>query len=182
MKKFSAVALALVFGGVACNEIPTSPAGIAAPQTASNYSSFRPPPPLDGYVDVTSTAFEFSFYATYFMNGPENNGWISFSSTQPTGVSLSSPSARITIHNGTISGAGTLSFQSAGETFVIDLSSGLSKGNFSTACSGGVIDVTLDTRGGGSCATFEVTATSGQRSIQAFATFFPSLRVITSGQ
>jgi hypothetical protein len=183
MKKLSAVLLAALIGGVACKDLssPQASPAIAPPQSGSNALSFRPPPPLASEMDGTVASTSFQIGITYFMNGPENNGWISFNKTQLPGISLSSPSARITIHQGTLSGTGTLTIYGN----VVDLATGLGTGNFSTACSAGATEVgtvTTGDFGGGDrqgCGSFTFTTTKGET---GFAVISPGFRVVTSGQ
>ncbi len=116
---------------VACSEAPTSPSGVITAKSVANAAAFRPPPPLETIGESSEYS---SFNATYFLNGPENNGWISFSSQQPAGTSLSTPSARISFHNGTLSGKGVLTLTGAGGSIVIDLKTGVAGASLFGSC------------------------------------------------
>jgi len=184
MKKISAVVLVALFGAAACKDVsaPQGSAALAPPQAGSNDISFRPPPPLDGVIDASIGAFTYTVGVTYFMNGPQNNGWISFNKTQIASVSLSSPSARISIHQGVLSGKGTLTLGAN----VVDLATGLGKGDFHTACSVGGISsgfttVATGDFGGGDnagCGSFTFTTTNG---VSGFATINPRFRIVDGG-
>lgn len=164
MKKNSALLLSGLLLAMACKDTPSGPQAsslLSAPQNGSNALSFQPPPPLEGYFGGSSASTSFTVGVTYFMNGPENNGWISFAKNQPAGVSLSSPSARITIRNRVASGKGLLTIAGVG---VIDLASGiLEGGDFRGSCSAteGFVG-TADVIGGGSCGSFSFTTTLGK--------------------
>ncbi len=154
MKKFSSIILASLAFSIGCKDASAPGTTLSAPTSARN-GSYRPPPPLDAYMDASMDAATFSVSVTYFMNPPGTHGWISFSKTQPEGVSVSSPSARITITDGALSGKGSLTFVSNGQTYLLDLATGLGKGTFSgtQGCSA-------------SCGTFDFTATSSERSVR----------------
>ncbi len=144
MKNLSLLAAAGLVA-IGCSENPSAPNGesaVLSTQNVASLSAFRPPPPMETIGEVSS-AFS-AFNATYFLNGPENNGWISFGKTQPAGTTLSSPSARISFHKSTISGTGILTLRGTGGVLTVDLSTGLSGANFFGSC-------------GASCGSFQMT-------------------------
>jgi len=72
-------------------------------------------------------------HVTYFMNKTENNGWVMFNSSD--GV-VASPNAKISIHQGTVSGKGTVQLIVPGSVLSIDLSKNVSgKSTFNGDCS-----------------------------------------------
>ncbi|MBA3657147.1 MAG: hypothetical protein H0W69_07335 [Gemmatimonadaceae bacterium] len=144
---------------MACSEAPTVPSDVLMAKRTADAAAFRPPPPID-FVGETSAEYS-AFTGTYFLNGPGTNGWISFSKQQPAGTSLSSPSARITFHDGTLSGKGTLTLTGSGGILVVDLSTGLSGANLFGSCTStcGSLDLTgTQYRGGESFGTRTVKA------------------------
>jgi hypothetical protein len=138
MKNFSLLSLVALVA-IGCSEAPSGPgtdAAILSTQRTANASAFRPPPPAlyDGVVSSEFGVYS-GFTGSYFLNGPGSNGWISFDKQQPTGTSLSSPSARITFKDGELSGQGVLTLTgSTGNKLVIDLKTGITGGLFSGSC------------------------------------------------
>ncbi|MBA3646596.1 MAG: hypothetical protein H0W63_10520 [Gemmatimonadaceae bacterium] len=159
MKKISSIFLASLAFSIGCKDAsaPGSSSSLAAPTSARNESSYRPPPPIDAYMDATVDATTYNVSVTYFMNPPGNNGWISFSKNQPAGVSISSPSARITITDGALSGRGSLTFGSGANTYLLNLATGLGKGTFEFSGTKGC---------SATCGGFTFTATSSGRDVE----------------
>ncbi len=157
MKNMRFLSLAALVA-MACSESPTVPSDVITAKRTADAAAFRPPPPL---AFEGSSAEYSSFTGTYFLNGPENNGWISFSKQQPAGTSLSSPSARISFHNGTLSGQGTLTLTGLSGIFVVNLKTGLSGANLFGECTStcGSLDLTGTQYRGGQSYTTTVTAT-----------------------
>ncbi len=150
MKPIFAFVLPSIGLGLACSEGSTGPqssASLAPPGAAVNALSYQPPPPFATSVDGSASSTLFSVSVTYFMNPPGNNGWISFAKEQPANVTLSSPSARISIRDGVASGKGSITIVGTTETLVINLENGITGGTFRTSCAG-------------SCGSFTFNATS----------------------
>ncbi len=140
--------LAIVaIAALACSESPVGTEGFVAVGTTADEvaGGYRPPPPIETVGEASVESEYFQIYSTYFLNPPGNNGWISFSKNQPEGVVLSSPSARITFQNQTLSGKGTLTLIGATATYVVDLATGLDGANLFGTC-------------GASCGSFGFTA------------------------
>ncbi len=93
-----------------CSEAPSAPNAVVTHSNANLLANF-PPPPMAILASVSSEYTSFS--ATYFLNPPGNNGWISFSQQQPAGTTITS-SARITYRNGITTGTGTVTLSKIG--------------------------------------------------------------------
>jgi len=124
------VALVLV---AACQELSTTPVstddlavspGITCCETAP---SNPPPPPIDsGAVGVaqdqaTNTSEPVTLLVTYFLNKPENSGWLKFNKDQFDNTDIDN-SAGIKLQAGVYSGRGFLKITADAGFFVFDLS------------------------------------------------------------
>lgn len=144
MKKISLVSLVAIVA-IGCSEVPSAPGtdvAVLATQHTANLSAFRPPPPAEYIADVSS---EYSgFTGSYFLNGPGTNGWISFDKQQPAGTTVDA-NARISYHQGTVSGTGTLVLSSltGGAPLTIDLKSGVIGSQWSSTCTSSCGSLTL---------------------------------------
>lgn len=130
-KSYLAVA---AFAAMACSESPVAPEAAVLGGTTANASGYRPPPPLETIGEAAIEGQIFSVATTYFLNPAGNNGFISFGTQIDTRVTLSSPSARITYHFGTLSGQGTLTLTGATTTYRVDLATGLDGANLFGTC------------------------------------------------
>ena len=70
----------------------------------------------------------------YFLNKPGNNGFISFRNNEGNTEFAATPNARISYHQGVVSGQGVLTFTQAGGTSVFDLAN-VSGAVFNPDCS-----------------------------------------------
>jgi hypothetical protein len=144
MKRF--ITLLALLAVVGCEARVTAPSGIA-PTAPSDYVDrivfeLPPPPPTDTGVVASSGAGYGTFNVTYLLNRPGTNGFLHFNLAQPEGTTASN-GARVSYHNGTFSGKGTLSYLSTGGTVTIDLSS-VSPASTFQGCDKGCFQVGFD--------------------------------------
>jgi len=143
--------LAIVSFVAACSDVnaPTRSLSTGSRPSALNFCtdpddpcfSFDalPPPPSFDTTAIATDAFGAQLdgapllHVTYFMNKTQNNGWVMFKSSD--GV-VASPNAKISIHQGSVSGKGTVQLLLPGSTLSIDLSKNVSgKSTFNGDCS-----------------------------------------------
>jgi hypothetical protein len=115
-----ALAVVTVIGLAACQQMTTEPA--ANPNLSIRmFGSNPPPPPIDsgsvGYDGTTSTRL-FFLNLTYFMNKPGTNGWLTLIDG---GGNTSDPDARVSVHNGVVSGKGNWFIALDGGILQLDL-------------------------------------------------------------
>ncbi len=121
---------ALVVGWVvfvsACANTPTSapPSSHLSPG-AARFDGNPPPPPVDTASVALTDDGAFGFETTYMLNGPDLAGFIAFPQKQPVGVSIS-PNARISFHQGAVTGKGTMNFTANGATISVNLATAFS--------------------------------------------------------
>lgn len=151
--------LMVAAGIMACSDV-TAPARSISPTALSSHATTYdcsdpdsfcsigddglPPPPSLDTISVMSDAFGAMIaeapvvHVQYFMNKPQNNAWITFKGQTSSDV-LASANARISVHQGTVSGKGTLTILMPGSAVLsIDLSKGISgKSTFNGDCSKG---------------------------------------------
>jgi hypothetical protein len=133
MRSVALAALTALLTVSACQDLGTNPtASIDANVGNALGGGFSggnpPPPPIDsGSVGVASTqdqsapTFTVQFSVTYFMNKPENSGWLKFNRDGDKSTDVDN-SAAIKLTNGVWSGKGTIRLLAGGGTFIIDLS------------------------------------------------------------
>ena len=110
------VPVLLVVSLAACADRATSPLA-PAPATFGEL----PPPPFDA-ISTFSDGFQSStFQAQYFLNKPGNNGFITFRNNESNTGFAATPNARISYHNGVVSGQGVLTFTQINGTSAFDL-------------------------------------------------------------
>lgn len=117
-----AIAVVAVIGLAACQQMTTEPAANSN-LSIRMFGSNPPPPPIDsgsvGYSGSTNTGF--TLVLTYFMNKPGTNGWLTL---VETGGATGDPDARVSFHDGVVSGKGTWTIPTDdGGHVVLDLSS-----------------------------------------------------------
>jgi hypothetical protein len=159
MRTVALAALTALLTVSACQDLGTNPsanidANIGNALGGGFAGGNPPPPPIDsGSVGVASTqdesapVFTVQFSVTYFLNKPENSGWLKFNRDGDTSTDVDN-SAAIKMTNGVWSGKGTIRLLAPGGTFTIDLS----KSDFSRTSFEECADPRL-TEGAGSCFT-----------------------------
>jgi hypothetical protein len=121
----SVLALFTIAAVAACSDNSATQPMLASRATLSADIGFieahPPPPPIDTGAVVETDQGAFTVQTTYFLNKPGNNGFISFANQQADGISVD-PNARISLHDGTVSGQGTITLLASGGVITIDLS------------------------------------------------------------
>ena len=157
MRSIALATLTALLTVSACQDLGTNPtAAIDANVGNALGGGFAggnpPPPPIDsGGVGVASTQdesapqFSVQFSVTYFLNKPENSGWLKFNRDGDTSTDVDN-SAAIKLTNGVLSGKGTIRLLAPGGTFTIDLSKADFRGTTFEDCG-----ATRLTEGEGSC-------------------------------
>lgn len=136
-RSLAVIAASLVIA--ACSETrTTAPMARTAAEAASFDFSNPPPPPIDTASETLVDGGTFGFRTQYFLNPVDLNGWITFPTTQPAGVSAT-PNARISFHRGVVSGKGTVHLTGPIGTLTIDLATGISSdgAQFNLDCANG---------------------------------------------
>jgi hypothetical protein len=101
-----ALAVVTVIGLSACQQMTTEPAA-SSNLSIKMVGDNPPPPPIDsGSVGYTGSGTSITFFLrlTYFINKPGTNGWLTLIDGDGN---TSDPDARVSVHNGIVSGKGT---------------------------------------------------------------------------
>jgi hypothetical protein len=115
-----ALAIVTVIGLTACQQMITEPA--TNPNVAIRFLGNPPPPPIDSGSVGVSSEYNFFLNLTFFYNTPGTNGWLTLSSDQ-TGGATGDPNARISFHQGDITGKGNWYIPVDGGLLTLDLGS-----------------------------------------------------------
>lgn len=118
----------------ACADRATSPLAPAA-AAFTLFDGNPPPPSLDTGAAFTSGSGQTTnFQVQYFLNKTGNNGFISFHNNAANTEFVATPNARISYHQGVVSGRGVLTFTQGANTSVFDLAN-VSGAVFNPDCS-----------------------------------------------
>ena len=115
----------------ACQDMSTTPTAVIqdhdiAGAIGGSQPGNPPPPPIDsGAVGVaedntSSDPTSVVFRVTYFLNKPENSGWLKFNKDEFDNTDVDN-SAAIKMQNGVFSGKGIVRIQGTGGVFIINL-------------------------------------------------------------
>jgi hypothetical protein len=130
MKRLLLGTFALAFVAIACDNTSTSPAVAdysAVPKTDGVFGENPPPPPIDsgsvGYAQDSqgNILFTVNFNLTYFLDKPNNAGWLRFNRDDDETTDIAN-SAAIRMQGGLFSGKGIIKVFRSGDVLTIDLS------------------------------------------------------------
>ena len=159
MYRAALAALAATLFLAACQDVTTTTASVVRDDYPAMLGGFSgdnpPPPPIDsgavGTAQDTQNQSNFStaeFNVTYFLNKPENSGWLKFNRDAYDNTDVDN-SAAIRMTAGVYSGKGVIRLFAEGGTFIIDLS----KANFDGTSFQDCGATTPAADGAGSCFT-----------------------------
>lgn len=130
MKRLLLATFTLAFVTAACDNSTTSPVAAAPnsskPLYGGTFGENPPPPPIDsgsvGLASGQNGAFtSVNLKVTYFLNKPENSGWLKFNRDDDPATDIDN-SAAIKMTAGVFTGRGIIRITGSGGAFRIDLS------------------------------------------------------------